>query len=162
MLQKSVKSMLFTLVLCVSAATSKGLATDPALKSGMARNSSTTDHILVMRLERGVATEGSVIGRLYLDGKFECYTLEDSITIIPAGRYKATKFMSSKFKYEVIGIAGVPLRSDIEFHRGNFNSDSHGCILVGISHTDKSVVGSRGALTRLISHFHSPAVLVVQ
>lgn len=49
---------------------------------------------------------------------------------IPAGSYKATRFISQKFG-DTFLIENVPNRDGILIHAGNFTSDSTGCILIG-------------------------------
>jgi hypothetical protein len=68
---------------------------------------------------------------------FRCFTLElpwhgnsRSISCIPSGTYKATKYQSPKHG-EVVLLHGVPNRSWIEVHAGNFTRQVEGCVLVG-------------------------------
>lgn len=54
------------------------------------------------------------------------------------GTYTAKRRMSPHFGYEVFVLASVPNFqgrpvSYIEIHKGNYNSDSEGCILLGLS-----------------------------
>jgi hypothetical protein len=49
---------------------------------------------------------------------------------IPAGAYTAKRHQSPKFG-ETFWVQDVPGRSEILFHKGNIDDDSHGCILVG-------------------------------
>lgn len=55
---------------------------------------------------------------------------EPSISCIPAGEYLCKRVKSPKFgdTFEVTEVQG---RSHILFHKGNLETDSHGCILVG-------------------------------
>lgn len=73
-------------------------------------------------------------------GKF--FTLEPpwkdnqrNMSCIPSGVYKLRKRYSDRFgdHFEVIG---VPDRTLILFHAGNFPNDTDGCILPGLSLTD--------------------------
>jgi len=85
------------------------------------------------------------LGLLYVDGQFACFTLEDEPrdvkvageTRIPAGSYKlALKFspsMSPKYGHDMIHIQDVPGFEGIYVHRGNTETDTRGCILVGDS-----------------------------
>jgi hypothetical protein len=56
---------------------------------------------------------------------------EPDVSCIPEGRWLCTQTSSSKapLTWEV----EVPGRSRILFHAGNFDRDSRGCILVGLS-----------------------------
>ena len=53
------------------------------------------------------------------------------VSCIPAGTYKAHRYLSPKRGYTVFELADVPDRTHIEIHKGNLPSDSEGCILVG-------------------------------
>lgn len=55
---------------------------------------------------------------------------ETYISCIPAGRYTCRRVRSMRFgdTYEV---CNVPGRSHVLFHKGNYISDTQGCILVG-------------------------------
>lgn len=86
-------------------------------------------------------------------GKFKCFTLElpwlnnaRNISCIPAGTYKATKY-SSPTQGDVILLHGVPDRSYVEIHVGNFTKNTNGCILVGssITHVDSDGVPDVGS-----------------
>ena len=70
--------------------------------------------------------------------EFQFFTLElpylnneQNISAIHPGLYKAKKYLSPKFQREVILLEGVPNRSWIEFHTGNYTSQIEGCILPG-------------------------------
>lgn len=55
---------------------------------------------------------------------------QKSVSCIPSGQYKAKRHVSPKFG-ETFWVQDVPGRSEILFHKGNIDDDSHGCILVG-------------------------------
>ena len=83
-------------------------------------------------------TDGCTIGTLGF-GEFRCLTLElpwmdntRNISCIPAGEYSAKLYQSYK-NGQVVLIEGVPDRTFIEIHAGNFTRDIQGCILVGDS-----------------------------
>jgi hypothetical protein len=52
------------------------------------------------------------------------------VSCIPAGTYRAIRHQSARFG-ETFWLQDVPGRSEILFHKGNIDDDSHGCILVG-------------------------------
>ncbi len=60
----------------------------------------------------------------YFDGADYCPKLPD-------GNYLCRRRFSPKFKIELFEILNVPQHDFIEFHVGNYNRDSDGCVLVG-------------------------------
>ncbi len=102
----------------------------------------------------------TTIGRLFIDGEFFCYTLEDAIrgfgikvdgqTGIPAGEYSVKLSQSFRFRrlmpvvfteaneYEVkaggIGFKGIRI------HGGNTSRNTEGCILVAYNRPSKKVI----------------------
>jgi hypothetical protein len=52
------------------------------------------------------------------------------ISCIPVGSYTCLLVNSPKFG-KTFEVTAVPGRSEILFHQGNINDDSHGCIIVG-------------------------------
>lgn len=92
-------------------------------------------------LLRLVHEEVQTRGRLYFfDGDkqvFDCVTMElpwknngKNISCIPVGIYTVVKHTSPKFG-SCLKVLDVPGRSEILFHAGNYNKDTHGCILPG-------------------------------
>ena len=83
----------------------------------------------------------STIGRLYINNKYFCYTLEDTVrpkgvkvygkTAIPAGIYKIIVNVSPKFKKKFPRLLNVPMFSGILMHGGKTAEHTEGCILVG-------------------------------
>lgn len=104
---------------------------------------------MTLQLIRQPETDGAILGRLDVNGIFECFTLENAALCIPPGRYVVRMRTSAHFQRRVPGIYGVPGRSDIEIHVGNVATDSKGCVLVGQSKAHDSVVHSRIALNAL-------------
>lgn len=92
-----------------------------------------------LTLKRGPSTEKSTPGRLFVDGAFQCFTLEDVVrpikikgeTAIPAGTYKVIITMSNRFKRLLPLVLDVPGFDGIRIHPGNTDKDTSGCILVG-------------------------------
>ena len=93
--------------------------------------------ILIRLADDGTQTLGLLQCYSGLLKSFECKTMElpwkdnkKQISCIPTGEYKVIKHNSPNFGkvYKVLDVSG---RSDILFHKGNFNKDSKGCILVG-------------------------------
>ena|SRR3990167_1991154 len=94
---------------------------------------------MLLKLNRHTFTNLSTVGDLYVDGAFECYTLEDcvrdkkikGVTAIPTGIYGIYISSSNKFHKELPLLLGVPGFDGIRIHKGNSDIDTEGCILVG-------------------------------
>lgn len=72
-------------------------------------------------------------GKLYYRGVYLCDTGENTDLMIPDGLYHLVWTYSPKFKAFRYMIDGVPGRSRILIHEGNYPmKDSKGCVLVGI------------------------------
>ena len=112
-----------------------------------------------LKLNRITRTGKSTIGELFIDGKFECYTLEDierdvkvkSETAIKKGTYKVVLTMSNRFKKVMPLLLNVPEFEGIRIHSGNTNHDTEGCILVGKTRSTDFIGGSRTAFTSLMA-----------
>jgi hypothetical protein len=118
-------------------------------------------------LERNPSGVSATIGKLSIDGEFECFTLEDIVrevddqpvsvwkvpgkTAIPAGTYRLIINQSARFKVrlplllDVIGFAGIRI------HPGNTDEDTEGCILPGrrVAPHGEAVEQSRAAFEQL-------------
>lgn len=94
------------------------------------------------------------IGKLYMDGKYFCDTLEDQVrdltkekkipgkTAIPAGTYEIVVNVSPRFKRKLPRLLDVPGFDGILIHRGNTAEDTAGCILVGENRERGKVISS--------------------
>jgi len=108
------------------------------------------DGNILIKIKRLNATNQSTTGLFFIDGKFECFTLEDPYqcqkikgnTRIPCGIYKLSLRTEGKLNEKYIHKIGdghkgmlwlnnVPNFSYIYIHIGNTVSDTSGCILVG-------------------------------
>lgn len=90
----------------------------------------------MLTLVRCTRTETAVLGSLYLNGAFICYTLENAAKAIPCGMYTVQNSKSTKFKRElplIYNSTTVKASRGIRIHRGNTFKDSQGCVLVGMS-----------------------------
>lgn len=95
------------------------------------------------------------IGELLIDGKHECWTLEDVVradgvkiageTAIPAGVYAVDITYSPRFKRDLPLLIGVENFVGIRIHPGNTASDTEGCILVGQGRGQNCILSSRAA-----------------
>lgn len=112
-------------------------------------------------LKRQPSSAKSTIGELYVDGVFECHTLEDVVrdvkihgeTAIPAGTYKVIINMSNRFKRLLPLLLNVPDFEGVRIHSGNSDADTSGCVLVGTydPKTPDWVSGSRIAFDKLFA-----------
>lgn len=100
-------------------------------------------------------------GELYIDGKFECYTLEDTVrdngvkvdgaTAIPAGLYQLVLTFSNRFQKILPLLLKVPNFEGVRMHSGNTDKDTEGCILVGRTKSSEDYIGeSKLALAHLL------------
>ena len=89
---------------------------------------------------RDKRTGTAILGSLYLNGAFICYTLENAVKAIPCGMYTVQNSQSPKFKRELplIWNAEVPAKRGVRVHRGNSYRDSSACVLVGMGRDDKN------------------------
>lgn len=105
-------------------------------------------------LERKYVTDKAVIGELYINDKFECFTLEDpdsAGTRIPTGEYTVTLDFSNRFKRIMPHVLGNGQdKRGIRIHTGNTSANTEGCILVGASRGSNSIGMSKFAYFRLM------------
>ena len=121
-----------------------------------------------LRLRRIALNEKYTIGKLYVSGKYECDTLEDTVrdidksgkfdggekkihgqTAIPYGTYEVRMDIQSprfsqkssykKCKGYLPRLMNVPSFDGVLIHIGNYPADTEGCILVG-KNTKKGAV----------------------
>lgn len=119
---------------------------------------------LKLILDRGEYEEGATTGDLYIDGVWECATLEDRVrtgpkvkgeTAIPVGEYEILLTWSPRFKTILPLLIDVPGFDGIRIHPGNTADDTEGCLLVGekvITHAGLPfLTHSRRAFERLFA-----------
>lgn len=110
-------------------------------------------------IQRGPSQKECTQGSLFIDGAWECFTLEDVVrepdtewryglhpsqygaavakwkihgkTAIPSGRYRLSLEDSPRFGPDTITINNVPDYDKIRMHGGNDAEDTDGCPLVG-------------------------------
>ena len=121
---------------------------------------SNLDNQINLLLIRDTFTEESTIGELFLNGERMCDTLENPyinnerrISCIPAGQYKVrlrTARESASRDYLHLLVQDVPNRKWILLHRGNYASDTNGCVLVGLGTKHNKVNNSRLAMDLLM------------
>lgn len=112
-----------------------------------------------LKLIRETFTEDSTIGKLYVNGAFHCFTLEDkvrdvkikSITAIPKGKYEVAITYSNRFEQLMPLLINVPNFEGVRIHWGNYSKDTDGCILVGTTKGVNMIGNSRTAYTKLLT-----------
>ena len=118
-----------------------------------------------LRVQRTTFTGRSTIGELFVDGAFECFTLEDMVrpvkvpgmTAIPEGVYVVTVSFSDRFKRLLPEVHNVPNFTGVRIHPGNTDADTEGCILVGQTNAPDFVGNSRAAFTKLFARIQEAA-----
>lgn len=113
-------------------------------------------NIIIKRIFKG---PDYTIGKLYIDGKYFCDTLEDTVrapgvkipgrTAIPAGKYKIKLTESLRFGRLMPRLENVPGFTGVLIHSGNTAEDTEGCILVGKNRVKGKVLDSRETFARL-------------
>jgi len=114
---------------------------------------------MIITIKRLYKSDNSTIGEMTIDGKWECYTLEDkerdvkikSETAIPKGTYKVIINQSNRFKKLLPLVLNVPNFEGIRIHPGNTNHDTEGCILVGRTRSKDFIGQSRKAFESLFA-----------
>ena len=86
--------------------------------------------IMYIRLIRNNPQASAITGRLVINGRFFCNTLERVGYQIPAICYPVRVTQSPRFKRLLPIVQNVPQRSGIRFHRGTKPQHSTGCILI--------------------------------
>jgi hypothetical protein len=114
-----------------------------------------------LTLQREPSTAACTIGRLSIDGKPECWTLEDIVrpprvkvagkTAIPPGTYTVVVSMSPRFGVRLPQLLDVPNFTGIRIHPGNTADNTEGCILVGTDRGKNAILRSRAAFGTLLA-----------
>ena len=100
---------------------------------------------MIIELRRFYSGKNDSLGLLFIDGEFAAFVIEDEEralkvmheTRIPTGRYTLSLRYSPKFSprptygHDMITVNNVPGFTGILFHKGNTETDTSGCILVG-------------------------------
>lgn len=138
-------------------------------------------------IDRKYPKDKYTIGNFYIDGRWFCSSLEDTDrglhqdmglgeikaskvygeTAIPKGRYKISFTFSPKFSQrswakpyggKVISIDGVKGFDGVRIHVGNSQSDTYGCVLVGLNKVRGGLVESTKTYLELVDHYLLPAL----
>lgn len=113
-----------------------------------------------LELRRDKSALGCTIGRLYLNGKFFCYTLEDPVrpagvvvpgdTAIAADTYPVTLTVSPHLHMLTPRLGGRLQGRGVLMHPGVKATDTLGCILLGLT-----VQPNRTRLSRSVEAFEA-------
>lgn len=114
-------------------------------------------------LKRKIKSKFSTIGELFVNGVFECYTLEDverevkipAETAIAKGTYRIVVTPSNRFKRDLPLLLKVPNFEGVRIHSGNNNHNTEGCILVGQTKDVDYIGQSRFAFEKLFDKIKS-------
>lgn len=122
-------------------------------------------------LQRHALKAGYTIGRMEINGRYFCDTLEDTdrglresmtedeiaalkvkgATAIPTGTYRIDmQTRSPRFGRVLPRLVSVKGYSGVLIHSGNTADDTEGCILVGENRERGKVLNSRATLERLL------------
>ena len=85
---------------------------------------------MYIHLYRNAPKASAITGRLVINGRFFCNTMERMGYQIPAICYPIRVTQSPRFKRLLPIVQNVPQRSGIRFHRGTKPQHSTGCILI--------------------------------
>jgi hypothetical protein len=106
---------------------------------------------MLIEVKRFEFKDTYTVGKMYVDGLYECYTLEDVVrngtkvigkTAIPTGEYKVIIDASTRFKQDMPHILDVPDFTGVRIHAGNTSADTEGCILLGTTWTGGDFIGN--------------------
>lgn len=111
------------------------------------------------QLQRTDFTDESTIGSLSVNGKFECFILEDkdrklevtgnvkvpAKTCIPRGKYQIVVTHSNRFGRMLPLLLNVPQFEGIRIHTGNYAKNTEGCLLPGKIKGKNAVLNSTEA-----------------
>lgn len=109
---------------------------------------------------RSPSDEQCTLGKLTVDGEFECFTLEDIVrpdgepkvfgeTAIPYGLYQVVITFSPHFQRDMPLLVNVPSFDGVRIHPGNSAKDTEGCLLVGDAEGRDAISQSRFAFDAL-------------
>lgn len=122
------------------------------------------------------------IGKLYIDGKWFCDTIEDTDrglddsmsvkevlqkkikgeTAIPTGKYTVQITYSPKYKKMMPLVLNVKGYSGIRIHSGNTEKDTEGCLLVGLNKKVGMVVDSRVTFQKLFAILNKQKQITIE
>lgn len=124
-----------------------------------------------LELKRTDKQKDCTIGELYVDGKFECYTLEDVVrdngqkvngaTAIPPGKYDLVINFSNRFQKLLPLLLNVPNFEGVRIHTGNTSQDTEGCVLVGRVKSGNTISESKLAFAHLFPQLQAAKSITI-
>jgi len=124
-------------------------------------------------LQSFLFTPRTTISKLFVDGVFECYILEDCTreipgvpakewkipkqTAIPSGRYQVVLSRSTRFKKLLPELLNVPGYLGVRIHGGVTSEDTEGCLLTGTSYEGEKLLESQKAKLALMTKIANAA-----
>lgn len=132
---------------------------------------------MILKLQRLYLKPYYTIGKLYIEDKYFCDTLEDKyrdlhkvekipgLTAIPYGIYRVKMTMSNRFQRIMPELFNVPYFDSIRIHSGNFDGDTDGCILIGKNDIVGGLVDSRmysDQLNLMLMNYDDDIVIIVE
>ncbi len=127
--------------------------------------------MMELKLKRTIHTGKTTTGELWLNGRFECWTLEAPdrdlhqhlplveitrrkllmTTAIPTGQYEMTLNWSNRWKMYMPLVMDVPGFAGVRLYADHVAASTDGCILLGCSTGQNNVYNSRMALRNLLA-----------
>lgn len=122
-----------------------------------------------LHLQREPSVNARTFGSLYINGLWQCWTLEDAIrpskipkqTAIPSGTYSVVLTESHRFQRILPLLLSVPGYEGVRMHSGNTIEDTEGCILVGTVREDSRILNSRVAIDALMLELRTADVVPI-
>jgi len=116
---------------------------------------------MLIELKRYLDSDVQTVGKVevFVDEvkQMSCVSLElpwkdnqHDISCIPEGVYEIRPFNSVKFGH-CFQVMDVPDRDYILIHKGNYNRDTHGCILLGSSFSDIDKDGNQDVISSKVT-----------
>lgn len=117
---------------------------------------------MMLTLERELFRSDGIFGALYREDRTAiAETLEHSFdqkAALPSGTYRCergTHRLAHGTPFETFEVLDVPGHTGILFHRGNYNADSRGCVLLGDwlvqADSGDTISGSASAFARFMN-----------